>query len=230
MTPTLDAQAAEYKPQSFESVLPSGATLRFVVPIPAVEVAPDKLPRLEVSGLPGAHVALRQGFVEEMQAHLLVACVEAPSDRWAPGMEDVVFNMANGFAHRAMSEQVVISTWEPSALATMDKRFEQQLSGTGRRDTTTVKMFGKHILGFAGTKPDVVLCSVLCSEPTNRDQCMAMVTEARIEGLVEAPAPSLLVQAVFHAAEKPGQTAGILGLLGMLIVSIVLAKRPRPRA
>lgn len=230
MKPALDTQAGESKPRLVEQSLPGGATIRFVVPTPAAEITPEKLPRLEVSGLPGARVALRLGFAGETHAHVLVACVEAPSDRWAPGMEDVVFNMANGFAHRALSEQLVIAAWEPSAIATMDKRFEQQLSGTAQRDTSSVKVVGKHILGFAGTKPDVVLCSVLCHEPTDLDACTSLVTEAKISGLVEAPAPSLLVQAVFHAAEKPVQAAGILGVLGLLIVGIVLAKRPRPRA
>lgn len=230
MKPALDTQAGESKPRHIEQSLPSGATLGFVVPSPAAEIAPEKLPRLEVSGLPGARVALRQGFAGETHAHVLVACVEAPSDRWAPGMEDVVFNVANGFAHRALSEQLVIATWEPSAIATMDKRFEQQLSGTARRDTSSVKVVGKHILGFSGTKPDVVLCSVLCHEPTNIDQCASIVSNAKIGGLVEVPAPSLLVQAVFFAAEKPARAAGILGFLGLLIVGIVLAKRPRPRA
>ena len=79
--------------------LGGGATLEFVVPASASEVSPERLPKFEVSGLPGARVALRRGFVDLEGANVHVACVEAPSDRWAPGMEDVVFGIANGVAH-----------------------------------------------------------------------------------------------------------------------------------
>lgn len=212
-----------------EVVLTGGATLRFVVPSSAVEVAPEKLPRFEVSGLPGARIALLRGFLDEAGANVHVACVEAPSDRWAPGMEEVVFSVANGVAHRAMTERLAIERWEAGNIVSRDQLFEQKLFGKTKSESSSVKLLGKHVLGFEGAKRDVVLCSVLCDEIRDHEGCAEIVSQTRLEGLVAQPPPSLLVQAVFFAAERPRDAAMILGVVGLLVVGIVLAKRPRPK-
>src|SRR4051812_23309526 len=110
-----------------ETVLSGGATLRFVVSASAIEASPEKLPRFDVSGLPGARIALRRGFLDDAGANVFVACVEAPSDRWAPGMEDVVFGMAGSVAHRAMTERLTLERWDVGAVISQDQqdqRFE----------------------------------------------------------------------------------------------------------
>lgn len=210
-------------------VLEGGATLRFVVPTSAQEAATETLPRFEVAGLPGARVALRRGFLDRAGANVHVACVEAPSDRWAPGMEEVVFGVANGVAHRAMSQRFSIESWDAGSIVSKDELFDQQLSGKARREQTPVKLVGRHVLGFEGPKKEVVLCSVMCDEAPQQDACATIVAGAALEGLVAAPPPSLLVQAVFFAAEKPLDAAAIVGMLGAFVVGIVLAKRPRPK-
>lgn len=209
--------------------LEGGATLRFVVPISAQEAAPEALPRFEVGGLPGARVALRRGFLDAGGANVFVACVEAPSDRWAPGMEEVVFGIANGVAHRAMSQRLTIESWDAGSIVSKDEHFDQQLSGKARHENAAVDLRGRHVLGFEGAKRDVVLCSVLCDAALNRDACGSLVAGMTVEGLVAAPPPSLLVQAVFFAAEKPLHATAIVGVLGAIVVGIVLAKRPRPK-
>jgi hypothetical protein len=210
-------------------VLAGGATLQFVVPTSASEAAPETLPEFQVSGLPGARVALRRGFLDAASANVHVACVEAPSDRWAPGMEDIVFGVANGVAHRAMSQRLTLETWEPGALVSKDEHFEQKISGKGLHEGSAVKLSGQHVLGFEGANRDVVLCSVICDEARDQGACAEIVPHAKLEGLVAAPPPSLLVQAVFHAAEKPWNAAALGGVVGMMIVGLVLAKRPRPK-
>ena len=211
--------------------LQGGATLRFVVPNSAREIEPDKLPTFEVSGLPGARVSLRSGYFDAVGTSVHLACVEAPSDRWAPGMEEIVFSMANGLGHRAMSGRMAIESWDAGSIVSKDERFDQQLSGKAKREQTTVKLLGRHVLGFEGAKKDVVLCSVICdgNEGREQDTCSTIVNGAALDGLVAAPSPSLLVQAVFFTAEKPVQAACVVGILGMLIVGLVLAKRPRPK-
>jgi len=210
-------------------VLQGGATLRFVVPTSASEAAPDTLPTFEVSGLPGARVALRRGFVDPTGANVHVACVEAPSDRWAPGMEEVVLGVANGVMHRAMSQRLAIESLDAGSIVSKDEHFDQQLSGRARREQAPVKLQGRHSLGFEGAKKEVVLCSVICDEAREKDQCATIVAGATLEGLVAAPPPSLLVQGVFFAAEKPANAAAIVGAVGVLVVGLILAKRPRPK-
>ncbi len=209
--------------------LAGGATLRFVVPASAVEVGPERLPTFEVSGLPGARVTLRRGFVDLEGASLHVACVEAPSDRWAPGMEEVVFNVANGVAHRAMRERLDLDRWDAGSIVFQDKYFEQKVFGKTKPDVSLREVSGEHVLGFEGAKREVVLCSAICDEPGDRHQCADILARVRVEGLVAAPPPSLLVQAVFFAAEKPWDAVGIVGMTGVLLVGLVLAKRPRPK-
>lgn len=211
-----------------EVVLTGGATLRFVVPASAVEAAPEKLPRFDVSGLPGARIALRRGFLDEAGSSVLVACVEASSDKWAPSMEDVVFGVAGGVAHRASSERLTLERWDVAEIVSHDKHFEQKLSGVARRKGSSVKLLGKHVLGFEGAQRDVVLCSTLCDEPQDQDGCASIVAQSNVEGLVDAPPPSMLVQTVFLAAERPWDALGVTGVVGLLLVGFVLAKRPRP--
>lgn len=213
---------------SHDVLLTEGATLRFVVPASAVEVATEKLPRFDVSGLPGARLSLRRGYQEPAGSNVHVACVEAPSDRWAPGMEDVVFAVANGVAHRTMSERLVLERWEAGAIVSKDQHFEQKVSGQTKPDVTLVKLVGKHVLGFEGAQHEVVLCSVLCDEPRDHEGCAEIVARAHLDGLVAEPHPSLLVQAVFFAAERPVAAGGMVGVVGLLVVGLLLARRPRP--
>lgn len=212
-----------------EAKLAGGATLRFVVPSAAVEVSAENLPRFEVSGLPGARIALRRGFLDGAGTNVHVACVEAPSDRWAPGMEEVVFSVANGVAHRAVKERLPIERWEAGSIVSKDQRFEQKAFGKGAADRSSTNVTAKHVLGFEGVQHEVVLCSVLCDERPDQTACSDLVERAQLEGLVVAPPPSLLVQAVFFTAEKPADAAAIVGVLGILVAGIVLAKRPRPK-
>lgn len=211
-----------------EVVLTGGATLRFVVAASAVETPSEKLPRFDVSGLPGARIALRRGFLDDAGSNVLVACVEAPSDRWAPGMEDVVFGVAGSVAHRAMTERLTLERWDVDGIVSHDKHFEQKLSGHAQREGSSVKLLGKHVLGFEGPKREVVLCSILCDEPRDHDACSSIVAQSNLEGLVAAPPPSLLVQTVFFAAERPWDALGIAAVVGLLLTGFILAKRPRP--
>jgi hypothetical protein len=231
-TPNKHPLTPSYMPtlatHAHEVVLSGGATLRFVVPASAVELAPEKLPRFDVSGLPGARIAVRRGFLDDTGSNVFVACVEAPSDRWAPGMEDVVFGVAGGVAHRAMTERLTLERWDVGSIVSQDKHFEQKLSGSATREGSFVKLLGKHVLGFEGPQREVVLCSTICDEPRDHGGCSNIVDRSSLDGLVTAPQPSLLVQTVFLAAERPWDAVGITSVVGLLLVGFVLAKRPRP--
>ena len=212
-----------------EVQLALGATLRFVAPVGATEVRPKKLPRFDVSGLPGARIAVRRGFLNDAGLALHVACVEAPSDRWAPGIEDVVFGVANGVAHRATSERMAIDQWAVESVVSLDQHFEQELSSVAVREGSPVKLLGKHLLGFEGKRHDVVFCTVLCDEPRDHAECAGIVAQTSLVGLVPPPPPSLLVRTVLFAAERPWDAVALAGVMGFLLVGLVLARRPRPR-
>ena len=58
-----------------------------------------------------------------------------------------------------------------------------------------------------------------------------MVNGAEVEGAwVEAPPPSLLVRGILLVAEGPWEAAGVLSLAALLLIALILARRPRPRA
>jgi hypothetical protein len=144
-------------------------------------------------------------------------------------MEDIVFGVASGVAHRAMTERLTLERWDVDTVVLQDQRFEQKLSGTAKREGSFVKLSGKHVLGFEGAKRDVVLCSMICDEPRDHDECTRLVAQSNLAGLVVPPPPSLLVQTVFLAAERPWDAVGLTGAVGLLLVGFVLAKRPRPK-
>jgi len=213
-----------------ETSLPGGAALRLSLPLGLRAEPVEALPRLEVGGLPGARVALRMGFVGEDALRVRVACVEAPSDRWAPGLEEVVLGLATSLARKAASEDVAIERLDIAPIKAIESRFEQGFSGAGTRAGGRVALEGKHVLGFEGEAQGAVLCTVFCEEARVGERCGAIVERSEIFPLVGPPPPSFFVRAVLYAAEQPLHAAAAFGLVGLALVAVLLARRPRPRA
>lgn len=188
----------------------------------------EALPRFEVSGVPGARASLRVGFVSTDGLRLRAACVEAPSDRWAPGIEEIVLGVATGVLRRALGEELAIERLDAEAIVARGDVFAQALSGVGLRGQTRVSITGKHLLGFEGASPEVVLCSVSCEEPLSGLACAGLVTKAEVSPLVAAPPPSLLVRALLLSAEHPREVFSVLFFAVCLGVALLLARRPRP--
>ena len=86
---------------------------------------------------------------------------------------------------------------------------------------------------IAGEASDGVLCSIACVEPraqADRSTCSDRVAKATLEGsLMEPPPPSLLVRLILAAAERPLHAGFVVAALGIAVVAVVLARRPRPR-
>ncbi|TKD13222.1 hypothetical protein [Polyangium fumosum] len=211
-----------------EEALSGGAIVRFGVPAGAVEERAEALPRIEVSSLKGARVGLRAGFVDEAGLRLRVACVEAPSDRFAPGVEEIVLGMATSIARGAASDGITLDRWDAEGITRHEGRFEQALTGQGTRGERPVTLRGWHVLGFEGAASEAVLCTFVCEEPRAGERCAALVANAELTSLVPPPPPSLLVRTILMAAERPREAA-LLGLgIGVLLVAVLLARRPRP--
>ena len=215
----------------------AGVTLHLGVPEGAREEAEGALPGIDVSAVPGARVVLRRGFVREGGGRggegangagagagglvvVRVGCVVAPSDRWAPGVEELVLGRATGLATGGLG--AAVERWEASAITAREGRFEQRIVGrAGGREVAGVA----HTLGFVGASHEVVLCSVGCA---GGEVCREVLGATRVTGeLVGPPPPSALVRGVLLAAERPYEAVAVVGAVGVAVVAVLLARRPK---
>ena len=220
-----------------------GVVLTLAAPAGVVEEPEASLPPLDVSAVPGARVALKRGMAGDGLV-LRAACVLAPSDRWAPGLEELVLGRATALATGSL--HVSVDRWESGPIRSSGARFEQRVTGrAGDREAALVA----HTLGFTGADHEVVLCSIACAAAAGggdagarapaaagaggakgpaATRCEGVLAASVIEGPLEGPPPpSMLVRAVLLAAERPYEAGGIAALAGALVVAALLARRPR---
>jgi len=214
--------------------LAPGVRLALGLPEGGREEAESALPAVDVSAVPGARVVLRRGFVVGETGGVVVraACVTAPSDRWAPGLEELVLGRATGLATAGLG--VTVERWEVGAIARVGERFEQRVTGrTGEREVAAVQ----HTLGFVGASHEVLVCSVACAEREGGGLAVGgarggggrcdEVVGAVVGPLVGPPPPSLMVRAVLFAAEQPYEAAAGAAVLCVAVIAVVLARRPK---
>ena len=198
------------------------------MPEGAIEEPTASLPRLDLPPIAGAEVASRRGWTAEGGLTLRGACVRAPSDRWAPGVEEIVLGRATAMARGAVPAE--LDRWSAGEIRTAGDRFEQKLDGTGAAAGTRIEAAGRHILGFVGPEPRVFLCTVVCAEPEGGHRCAGLVDGAEPFGsFAPAPPPSLSTRAILLAAEHPAAAVAISGALTLAAITLILARRPRPR-
>lgn len=202
-----------------------GVVARIAAPSGSLEEAADGLPAIDVSAVPGARVTLRRGFRSD-EITVRAACVTAPSDRWAPGVEELVLGRATGLAIASLGAPV--ERWETQPLRTEGGRMEQLVVGrSGDREVAAIA----HTLGFVGPDHEVMLCSIGCSvrgDAAGRSPCDEVLRGSAIEGpFVGAPPPSMLVRAALFAAESPHEAGAILALVAALAVAWIVVTRPR---
>jgi hypothetical protein len=205
-----------------------GVEVRLALPEGAAPEPSSDLPAVDVANLPGAAVPLRAGY-RVGALTLRIACATAPSAGWAPGVEEIVLGRASQIARGALAGEV--ERFEPGDVRTLGARIEQRFEATVRRNGEPLAARGRHVLGFVGSARDGVLCTLACTEPAPGGRCDALVHGAEVEGTwVEAPPPSLFVRGILLVAEGPWEAAGVLGLAALLLIALILARRPRPRA
>lgn len=211
----------------------AGARLHLRLPDGAYEVGPGSWPHVDVSALPGASMPVRVGFRSASHFGLVlrVVCVQAPSSRWAPGVEELVLERASGIVRYSLGEDHIERLDVVGETARVGPRFEQRFEGHASRGGEEARdIRGKHVLGFAGDARDGILCSVMCGEDAGVHACDELVNAASAEGAwLEAPPPSALTRTILYAAEEPWSAAAIGGATALLAITLVLARRPRPR-
>lgn len=210
--------------------LAPGVALSLPWPEQAREEPASRLPAVDLSAIAGARVALRRGAEGPEGLRLRALCVAAPSDRWAPGAEELVLDRATALARSGAPGEV--TRWEAAsiqALAGAPGGFEQRFVGVTREGEVALAVRGRHLLGFAGEDREALLCSVLCAEPeAGEPRCAAMVSEAALAGALQpAPAPGLMVRGILLAAEHPRPAAGIVAVVAAMAIALLLARRPR---
>ena len=189
-------------------------THSIVVRAPGAAVT--RTPAPDVSKLAGAKVVAWLEL-DEPSSHTVAGCIRGPSDRFAPGIEDVLFERATWLAQSSLTARPrELSTTSQHATAT---GFDQTKVGKVDRGTFIVS----HVITFDGEASDLLLCSLAC-EGTCDDVTLA------IEGTPPAvPPPNVFVRGFLWAAERPRVSLGVLGALVLLVVAVILWRRPRPR-
>lgn len=187
------------------------------------------LPVVDAPPIPGAAVALRRGVAAHGGVEIVAVCVAAPSDRWAPGVEELVLARAGAIAQGALGGEV--DRFDAGAIVASGPRFEQPFDGAVHRGATPLAFRGRHLLGFTEASQKAVLCSVICTEPpAAASRCAPVIASVTATGSwTSAPPPSLMIRAVLGAAERPAFALGVAAALGLAIVVAIFARRPRPR-
>lgn len=197
-----------------------GFKLTLEIPSSARELGSEELPRPDVSRLPGASVVALRGW--DGEAVLRAGCVRGPSSRFAPGIEEVLFEKATWLTLTRVGI-------EPSALQlTRAKNDERQFERVlhGRQGDDTIRL--QHLIVFAGEDRDVILCTTLCRGAPAA--CEAGVGALAVEGVsAPLPRPSLLARSALWAASDPTTALAVAAGAAALLLAVVLWRRPYPR-
>lgn len=184
--------------------------------VDAPGAAASRTPAPDVSKLAGAKVVAWLER-EDGSSHSVAGCIRGPSDRFAPGLEDVLFERATWLALSSLS--VAPRELALTAQHATTSGFDQTKKGKTDRGTFIVS----HAITFDGEARDLLLCSVACE-----GACDGVALG--IEGSPPpVPPPNVLVRSFLWASERPRISLGALGALVLLVTALVLWRRPRPK-
>jgi hypothetical protein len=178
--------------------------------------ATARTPAPDVSKLAGAKVVAWLEL-EAAGSHTVAGCIRGPSGRFAPGIEDVLFERATWLAQSSLAVA-------PRELATTSQHatangFDQTKTGKVDRGIFIVS----HAITFDGEASDLLLCSVACEGECNG---VALTIDGDPPPV---PPPNAVVRSFLWAADRPRISLGALGALVLLVVAVILWRRPRPR-
>ncbi len=203
----------------------AGGDLRATVAVPGGALSVDDGPRApDLSRLPGARM---EGFIV---AHapggvtLQLGCARAPGDRWVPGLEGPVLERATSLALAPLGLRAV--QLERSIAPTLGGA--TALEAWAGRATGDRRLALAHALVFAEGDGDAVVCSAVCVEPPEGASCPGVVASLHLTGAIgPPPPPGLFARAVLWSADHPALAASSAGVVTALLVTLLLARRPR---
>ena len=196
-----------------------GFAVTLGLPALAVERAPETLPRPDVSRLPGAALLSVRGW-DTAETIVRAGCVGGPSSRYAPGIEDVLFEKATwmtltraGLHPEQLGQTAAVDT---------DRTFQRTLEGVEGGASVRIE----HALAFDGPDRSVLFCSALCRGEASACKEVTLVIEG---ASAPPPRPSLVVRSALLAAEMPMVFFAGAAALVVAAVALILWRRPYPR-
>ena len=211
----------------------------------------DVLPTADVTALPGAQIVLRRGVTARRagstETRVVGLCVRASSADWSSGFEGLAFDKLDELTRRDLERRGVVDHFEAMPQVDDANRFERHYvadatlglektkprpieaaSAPGRK----VHVEGHHLVGFVGTVPDLLVCSVSCAEGAgeNVPACPTVLGALRFDGpFVTQPRGSRWAQWGGHLLRRPGVALGLLIGLGLFVLGCVLIALPGQR-
>ncbi len=191
--------------------------VRVVVAAPAGAVEAEGVPRPDVSRLPGAVLVSARGW-DGPGLMLRAGCARGPSGRFAPGLEEVLFEKATWLTLTTAS--IAPEGLHQVGAAATERTFSRELAGTTDRGAIRLT----HVIAFSGEDRDLVLCSAVCAGTGCADLAL------ELEGTsAPPPDPSWVVRGILAAAAHPAYAAALIGAFLALGAAALLWRRPYPR-
>ncbi|MCC6646175.1 MAG: hypothetical protein IT374_11455 [Polyangiaceae bacterium] len=220
-----------------------GAALSLRVPDGSLAMTQD-LPAVDLSSVPDARIALRRGVgrapatPEHASDSVTAVCVTAPSSRWAPEAEPLVFSKMADAARAELAKHGAPSRFDvgdpvDDGAQSVAKVSAEAPVADGAAAQLRTRLEGRLLLGFVGERADVVACVVACVEvsfPAAR-VCPAAVEGVKLDGpLVARPASSFGARLGASVTARPGWAAlSLLGALAVVGGLLLAAWPPRKR-
>lgn len=178
---------------------------------------------IDLSAIPSASLIGRKSWGFGDGGRIELACVKSSAAQWVPGLEHSLLTGATALVR----EQFDLHSVKEGLLESTSGAY--WLSFAGLTATADRPVQGRHVLGFVGQSPSLIVCSSTCVAGDDAGACADTVHGMTVEGaLVAPPPPGLGLSLLLGAAKHPAAVLGISAALAIAIVTLLLWRRPRP--
>jgi len=180
------------------------SALQLHVPVPG-DATPMTAPAVSLDAMPTAELVIARAWKLGPGGDAAAVCARADASLWIDGLEAPVLDGASALVRKQLDAPALSA----GAVVREGLTFVQGFEGHG--------FVGRHRLGFSAG--DAVVCSVVCRGP----DCGWLEQMALRGELTPAPAGVLAI-----AARHPRMTLVVAGMLAVVIMVMVVRRRPRP--
>lgn len=224
-----------------------GVKIRFRGLQGASPMASNALPEVDTSQLPQSRVVLNRGVSRaatgpDHQGMVVYGvCLRAPSAGLPPNIDDLAFDKLNERLQEELGRSGArVDSFSPGRALDKNNLTEQPFAGEavppGARPGVKNRLQGKHLLGFVGEPPEMLLCSVACMETSTESgrACTPVVESVAVEAtLVPAPRPNVVIRLAYASLRRPLAAAGaVVGLVLIALGFVIIlwpARKPAAR-